>query len=65
MAARPVKKETREWVRELVERDGVRRTARRLKLADATIARIVAGIDVQESTATVVESKHAGQKAAA
>jgi len=63
--ARPVNETAREWVRELVLREGVRRTGRRLKLADATIARIVAGIDVQESTATVVESKHAGAKAAA
>jgi hypothetical protein len=42
-------------VRERVEADGVPGTAETLGLADATVARVLAGLDVQRGTIAVLE----------
>jgi|GEM_PF-5986701 len=44
-------------VRAFIDADGVRPTGRRLRLADATISRLAAGLPVHEGTALVIRQR--------
>jgi hypothetical protein len=45
----------RNWLRARVDADGVHPVARALDLADATVARAVGGLPVQEGTVALIE----------
>jgi hypothetical protein len=48
----------REWLRALVERDGIPAAGRALGLADATIARAAGGLVVQSGTIALIEAAY-------
>jgi hypothetical protein len=48
----------RNWLRACVDADGVHPVARRLHMSDATVARAVGGLPVQEGTVALIEVAH-------
>ena len=64
--AQPVKPDPEiiQRVRDLVERTSLSQVGRRLRMADATVARLAAGLPVTEGTAAVVAQRLAAAEAA-
>jgi hypothetical protein len=64
--ARPVKPDPElvARVRELVEQTSISEAGRRLRMADATIARIAGGLPVTEGTAAVIAQRLSEAQAA-
>lgn len=52
------------WLRDSVERTSVRTVARALDMSDATVMRILAGLDVQAGTAALIGAAYSKREPA-